>query len=41
MRDYSASDKRRYIDAFLRNVDWAIVNRRLAEPMAIRPAAAA
>ena len=41
MRDYKATDKRRYIDAFLRNIDWAIVNRRLTEPMAIRPAVAA
>lgn len=41
MRDYKATDKCRYIDAFLRNIDWAIVNRRLSEPMAIRPAAAA
>lgn len=41
LRDYKATDKRRYIDSFLRNINWAIVNRRLNEPMAIRPAAAA
>jgi Fe-Mn family superoxide dismutase len=41
MRDYKATDKGRYIDAFLRNVDWRVVERRIVEPMAIRPAAAA
>jgi Fe-Mn family superoxide dismutase len=41
MRDYKATDKARYIDAFLRNVNWSIVNQRLGEPKAIRPAAAA
>ena len=41
MRDYKATEKGRYIDAFLRNVDWAMVARRLSEPTAIRPAAAA
>jgi Fe-Mn family superoxide dismutase len=41
MRDYKATEKGRYIEAFFRNVDWPMVERRLAEPMAIRPAAAA
>lgn len=41
MRDYRANEKGRYIDAFFRNVDWRAVERRLAEPMALRPAAAA
>lgn len=41
MRDYKATEKGRYIDAFSRNVDWRNVDRRLVEPMAIRPAAAA
>jgi Fe-Mn family superoxide dismutase len=41
MRDYKATEKGRYIDAFLRNVDWRLVERRLVEPTAIRPAAAA
>jgi len=41
MRDYKATEKGRYIDAFLRNVDWRNVEQRLVEPMAIRPAAAA
>jgi Fe-Mn family superoxide dismutase len=41
MRDYKATEKGRYLEAFFRNVDWRIVERRLVEPMAIRPAAAA
>ncbi len=41
MRDYRANEKGRYIDAFSLNVDWRAVERRLAEPMALRPAAAA
>jgi superoxide dismutase len=41
MRDYKATEKGRYVEAFLRNVDWEIVNRRLTEPKAILPAAAA
>jgi len=41
MRDYAATEKGRYIDAFFRNVDWATVERRLREPQAMRPAAAA
>ncbi|MGH7383594.1 MAG: superoxide dismutase [Candidatus Rokuibacteriota bacterium] len=41
MRDYKATERGRYLDAFFRNVDWQMVERRLVEPMAIRPAAAA
>jgi Fe-Mn family superoxide dismutase len=41
MRDYKATEKSRYLEAFFRNVDWRVVERRLVEPMAIRPAAAA
>jgi len=40
MRDYQATDKKKYIEAFFRNVDWAIVERRLRDQAAIRPAAA-
>jgi len=40
MRDYKASEKGRYLEAFLHNVDWRVVERRLIEPVAIRPAAA-
>ena len=41
MRDYKASEKAKYVEAFFRNVDWAMVERRLQEGPAIRPAAAA
>jgi len=41
MRDYKASERGRYLEAFFRNVDWAMVERRLQEPAAMRPAAAA
>jgi Fe-Mn family superoxide dismutase len=40
MRDYKATEKAQYIEAFFRNVDWACVERRLVERAAIRPAAA-
>lgn len=41
MRDYAATERGRYIDAFFRNVAWPAVERRLREPGAVRPAAAA
>jgi len=41
MRDYKATERGRYLDALFRNIDWHAVERRLIEPMAIRPAAAA
>jgi Fe-Mn family superoxide dismutase len=41
MRDYKATEKARYVEAFFRNIDWQIVERRLHEASAIRPAAAA
>jgi Fe-Mn family superoxide dismutase len=41
MRDYRATERGRYLDAFLRNVAWSVVEHRLAEPMAVRPSAAA
>ena len=41
MRDYKATERGRYLDAFFRNIDWHAVERRLIEPMAIRPVAAA
>ena len=41
MRDYKATDKARYVEAFFRNIDWAIAERRLREASAVRPAAAA
>ena len=41
MRDYKATEKAKYVGAFFRNVDWAMVQRRLQEAPAMRPAAAA
>ena len=41
MRDYKATERGRYIEAFFRNVDWKTVERRLLDPVAVRPAAAA
>jgi Fe-Mn family superoxide dismutase len=41
MRDYKATERGRYLEAFFRNIDWAMVEQRLQEPAAIRPAAAA
>jgi len=39
MRDYKATEKAQYIEAFFRNVDWQAVERRLGEDAAIRSAA--
>jgi Fe-Mn family superoxide dismutase len=39
MRDYKATERKQYIDAFFRNVCWETVERRLADQQAIRPAA--
>ena len=41
MRDYKATEKAKYVEAFFRNIDWAMVERRLREQAAVRPAAAA
>jgi len=41
MRDDKATEKGRYLEAFFRNIDWAVVERRLLEPAAVRPEAAA
>lgn len=41
MRDYAATERGRYIDAFFRNVAWPAMDRRLREPCAVRPASAA
>jgi Fe-Mn family superoxide dismutase len=41
MRDYKATERPKYIEAFFRNVDWQMVERRLREEAAIRPAQAA
>jgi superoxide dismutase, Fe-Mn family len=41
MRDYLATEKSKYVEAFFRNIDWAVVERRIQDEAAIRPAAAA
>jgi superoxide dismutase, Fe-Mn family len=41
MRDYKATEKAKYVEAFFRNIDWPAVERRLREESAVRPAAAA
>jgi Fe-Mn family superoxide dismutase len=40
MRDYKATERKKYVEAFFRNIDWARVERRLREEVAVRPAAA-
>jgi len=39
MRDYKATERAKYVEAFFRNVDWQAVERRLSEAGAMRPAA--
>jgi Fe-Mn family superoxide dismutase len=39
MRDYKATERDQYIQAFFRNIDWAVVEARLREERAVRPAA--
>jgi Fe-Mn family superoxide dismutase len=41
MRDYKATEKAKYVEAFFRNIDWQAVEHRLREEAAVRPAAAA
>ena len=41
MRDYKATEKAKYVEAFFRNIDWVAVERRLHDTSAVRPAAAA
>jgi len=41
MRDYKATERGRYLEAFFRNIDWRMVEQRFEKPMAFRPAAAA
>jgi Fe-Mn family superoxide dismutase len=40
MRDYKATEKKKYVEAFFRNIDWTLVELRLGQPAAVRPAAA-
>jgi len=39
MRDYKATERDQYIEAFFRNIDWSVVETRLREDRAVRPAA--
>jgi superoxide dismutase, Fe-Mn family len=41
MRDYKATERGKYVEAFFRNIDWQMVERRLVADFAMRPAAAA
>ncbi len=41
MRDYKATERAKYLEAFFRNVNWGVVDQRLREGHAIRPAMAA
>ena len=36
MRDYQATERGKYIEAFFRNIDWRTVERRLVEASAVR-----
>jgi Fe-Mn family superoxide dismutase len=36
MRDYRATERGKYIEAFFRNVDWRTVERRLVEGSTVR-----
>jgi len=40
MRDYRASERLRYVDAFFTNIDWTVVERRFNEGQAQRSSAA-
>jgi Fe-Mn family superoxide dismutase len=31
MRDYKATERAKYVDAFFKNVDWSVVDQRLRE----------
>jgi Fe-Mn family superoxide dismutase len=39
MRDYKATERVQYIEAFFRNIDWSVVETRLQEEGAVRHAA--
>jgi Fe-Mn family superoxide dismutase len=40
MRDYKVTERKKYVEAFFRNIDWALVERRLGAAASVRPAAA-
>jgi Fe-Mn family superoxide dismutase len=39
MRDYKASERAKYVEAFFKNVDWSTVDQRVREASAVRSAA--
>ena len=39
LRDYKASERSKYIEAFCKNIDWEAVHRRLVTPAAVRAVA--
>jgi superoxide dismutase, Fe-Mn family len=41
MRDYRASERLRYVDAFFANIDWTTVERRFTEEQTLRSSSAA
>jgi Fe-Mn family superoxide dismutase len=41
MRDYKASERAKYVEAFLRNIDWSVVDQRLRDDAALRSPSAA
>ena len=41
MRDYKASERAKYMEAFFKNVDWSVVDQRLREAGPVRAASAA
>jgi Fe-Mn family superoxide dismutase len=40
MRDYKASERAKYVEAFFKNVDWSVVDQRLREATTVHASAA-
>jgi Fe-Mn family superoxide dismutase len=40
MRDYKVTERKKYVEAFCRNIDWTRVEQRLQDAAAVRPVAA-
>ena len=38
MRDYKATERTQHIEAFFRNIDWVMVERRLRDTGVVHPA---
>jgi Fe-Mn family superoxide dismutase len=39
MRDYKATERAKYVEAFFKNVDWSVVDQRLRETATVKSAA--